>query len=432
MYKYILSVALLLFPFGISLADLSVSTSDGKSVTVATVNIYNATTTTTEKNGAFTVDFDIVNSLGVQPDIKYGVFITQSTSKGEQLIADQKVYDEVLSLSPKETLHKHVVYTPSPALSGSFDFFIEARNENGLPLTTAYVGKVSLPLLSQGVYIDPSSCFLTVKDEKGNPHYNLVQGVDITQTETLLAHCSIINNVSSAQNLVPQFMTHWRTVYGVVVSDTGRDTTPISIISKELKDIVFPLPKALKPQAYDVQFALGDSTNKTVSNVITFHYVLRGESATIQNIILDKNYYQKGDMAHATFMWSPSADTFPGSRVSVGTQSITATLTLNIFDVNKDSCIAPMNYDLSRNQKNPIVSLTLPIIRNCFNPQLSAELKNSTGVVLDSTKLNLTNTKTRKLPLPSPYLIGFLIVVVIGIVYYEMRKKNEVKIGNKQ
>lgn len=66
--------------------------------------------------------------------------------------------------------------------------------------------------------------------------------------------------------------------------------------------ISFILPKALEPQAYDVKVALKSSEN--TSNPIIIHYVLQGISATIQNLSLDKDFYNKGDTATLSFFWS--------------------------------------------------------------------------------------------------------------------------------
>lgn len=70
---------------------------------------------------------------------------------------------------------------------------------------------------------------------------------------------------------------------------------PVSLQPGEMKDISFVIPKPEKPQAYDVRVSLHDTTtNRPVSGNVVAHYVLRGASATIQNVSLSKASYAKG------------------------------------------------------------------------------------------------------------------------------------------
>jgi len=156
---------------------------------IATVNLYNVKLVS-QAGRAITVAFDISNREGVQPGVKYGFLLTQSGKAG-QVAADEKVFDEVLTLAPGAQLHKEITYTAPAQLSGTYDLWISSRTINGLPLGTLSVGKVTFyPSAEGSVSVDPASCYLTLQGDAKNTRYLQLQGVDIAATETLVAHCS--------------------------------------------------------------------------------------------------------------------------------------------------------------------------------------------------------------------------------------------------
>ena len=273
--------------------DPSTSTSTPtKAITLATVNIYNATST--QKDNTLTISFDITNRVGVQPGVKYGIVLTKD-NKGSQTVIDEYVSPETLNLGENSSIHKVVTYTVPANIFGTYSVWISSKNNSGFPFGLSSVGNVTLKSSNMGfVSIIPESCFLTVKDEKGSPHYNALQGVDISSNENLIGHCTIENTTASSVALLPSFITHLHSTYGETVKQLGGDIQPLTILSKEKKTIEFELPKAEKAQSYDVSFAL-KNTNST-TNSVDFRYILRGASATIQNILLDKDSYKKGDI----------------------------------------------------------------------------------------------------------------------------------------
>src|SRR6185503_2290199 len=87
-----------------------------------------------------------------------------------------------------------------------------------------------------------------------------------------------------------------------------------TLAANKTQTVSFALPTAQTPQAYDASMNFTDASGAVVSNNVVFHYVVAGPSGTIQNAYLDKDSYAIGDSAHATVAWTPSADSFVGSR----------------------------------------------------------------------------------------------------------------------
>ena len=284
-------------------------------IALATVNITDAKILSQNGN-ILKLSFNISNREGAQTGVKYGVQLISAT-KNTQTIVDEQVYPDSLTLAEHSAVSKEITYTPPANLSGTYALFLSSKNESGFPFALSFVGNVTLTATVKGIEINPESCFLTVAGEKGSPHYTLRQGVDIAQNENLILSCTATNHSSVAVSAVPVFETRYRTAYGSVVPQTGGDANPISFSAGQKKSFSIVLPKAENPQAYEVLITL--KTGEVLSNMTGVHYVIRGASATIQNVSLDKNYYTKGDTAVLSLVWTPSADTFPNSRL--GTHS---------------------------------------------------------------------------------------------------------------
>ncbi|MDP1833318.1 MAG: hypothetical protein Q8L11_00085, partial [Candidatus Moranbacteria bacterium] len=305
-----------------------------QAVTVATVNIYDAQITRQDNNN-IQLTFDLSNREQIQPDVRYAVQLM----KDRQILMDEQIYPETISLNENETIKKEIEYLAPSYLSGEFQLMLIARNQNGLLLAIANPGQVILKGDNQFIEINPSSCYLTVADEAGDKRYTLDQGVDIKPEEQLIATCDLTNHANNPITFTPNFKTYWRTTFGEEVTTNKEDRSTLTLNPQEKKQIRFTLPKAQTPQAYDTVLELQNEQNQTISNKLAFHYVLRGPSATIQNLRLDKDYYQKGQTAQASFFWSGSADNFPDSRLGA-TDSGQLTADITIKNADNQICAA--------------------------------------------------------------------------------------------
>lgn len=349
---------------------------------IATVNVQDATLIKQDGN-ALSLAFNLSNREGVQTGVKYSVSLVRETTNGK-LYMDTYVYPEVLTLLQNSSIRKEVTYTAPSGLSGEYHVIIESKTSGGLPLGIADIGTVVLAPVMKGIEILTDSCFLNVQNEAKLPKYTLSQGVDIDATEALVLSCMVANYSSVERSVSPKFETHFRTVYGDVVPQEGGTTDPITFKANESRAVLFTLPKAVSPQAYDVQFVLSDSVEK--SNTVTAHYVLVGPSATIQNVILDKDTYRAGETAKVSFFLTPSADSFPNSRHQAHSHT-TTTLSMSIQNGTID-CIEPHTIQVL--PSNIQQTFSYPITTACAHPVLSVTIKDSNGGVLDSRTLTIS------------------------------------------
>ncbi len=380
-------------------------------LTIATVNIQNAKLLSHDR-GVFRISFDITNRVIPQRDVKFSLQLV-SQANNVQSIADQKVFDEKLTLAEHSTVHKEIMYTAPPGISGTFLLVLTSENSSGFPFAIATIGKVTLTPDS-GIEVLPSSCYLRVLTDADTAHYFLTQGVDIGPEETLQLTCAVKNHANSVVIVSPSYETHARTVFGQIASATGEEHASISLGPHEKKIITLRLPMAHAPQAYDVQVALKNSL--VVSNSVTAHYVLRGSSATIQTLSMDPSSFVKGTTTVISFMWSPSADNFPFSR---GQGSASAnTYSLVLTDERGHNCAVPITAPLV----NVYMQVMLAVTSACPNPHLTLALRDSTGILLAQQEVVATTASPLLFPRLG-LLILALFVLGVSLVYISLRHR---------
>ncbi|MFA7209011.1 MAG: hypothetical protein WC120_01875 [Parcubacteria group bacterium] len=368
-----------IFSFSVSNAEeMPEPVSLGEIVAVAEVNIFDAKIVSQEEN-KLKLSFDLSNGRSIQPDVRYAVRLI-GADNGNQAVADELVYAENLDLKEDETVLKEIEYVAPTYLSGRFQIWLVAQNQSGLDLALAQAGEISLAGNGKYVEIVPDSCYLKVEGEPEDKTYSLIQGVDVKNEEKLIAVCELSNHFESPAEVTPIFKNYWRSTFGKPVATVDGSQPALRLAPGEKKPFEIVLSKAMVPQAYDAVLELADGQGKLVSNKVTFHYVLRGPSATIQNLRLDKDYYQKGETAQASIYWTPAADNFYGARFAP-TENSQISLAISIKSGSGASCSD--NFKRTADPEARISDYGLPITADCADPKIVVSLEDSQGNVLD-------------------------------------------------
>ncbi|MDO8555054.1 MAG: CARDB domain-containing protein [bacterium] len=404
----------------------------GQLITIATVNIYNAKIDNQDQN-KLKLSFDLFNRQNAQPQIKYAVQLVKA-GKTSQTIADEKIYLETLSLNENQTIKKEIEYLAPDYLNGQYQVWIIAKNESGMMLALGNAGTVEFKGSGKFVEIDESSCYLKVENEKPEKKYTLRQGVDIKPEEKLIGVCNIINHFAQETTATPAFETFFRSTFGEKVEDNQELQSIVTLKSQEKKTIEFVLPKAQSPQAYDAVLSLKDEQNKIISNQAVFHYVLHGQSASIQNIRLDKDYYAKNETAKISFNWTPSADSFPDSRLGA-TELSKVNLEIAIKNSEGQACADPFQKELtskSQNDSDLNVSLSVPITNDCVNPNGQVVIKDQNGKILDQQNFGIQSASSsipvkKETPLPVKTILVFIgigaLLAALAVIFIKKKSK---------
>ena len=384
----------------------------------------------------FVISFDMSNKENAQPDLKYGLQLIKDSENGQTII-DEKIFSEVFTLGPNETITREVNYIAPSYLVGEYSIWLIIENSSGLNQGIGTVGKVQLLGDDQYVEIDISSCYLSVTEDNLSKKYNLQQGVDVNADETLTINCDVFNKFDREISLKPQFEIFKRSSFSDLIEVNQTDEN-IVLTSEEEKEFSLVIPKNNIPQAYDVKLSFLDN-GELVSNFVLFHYVLSGPSGTIQSIQMDKEGYLKDDIARIKLFWSGSADIFPDSRSGKNPADEMISFSFNIENDNGEPCIKPINKNLDIGEN--LITIKALIVNECTSLNGEGVLKDSTGKVLDRKVFSLVDNSnnSKKESKTTDYSILILIcsvivIIILIFILIKIRKKrnddNETEIKN--
>ena len=382
-----------------------------------------------QENNALDLYFRLENNFPKsEAGIRYGVQLV----KNETLVGEKVYTEDVLSVEGNSSIQKIFTYEAPAYLSGEYDLWLVAKNESGLPLATFKLEK-SLVLKGDGEYleIDQKSCALKIDGEAGDKKYSLMQGVSLKAEETLKLSCEAISRFKEFTIVAPFFSTYERTLFGNLV-DRDRKGTEVSFQMGEKKTIEFTIEKPTISQAYEARLDLMRTSGNIISAAapIIFHYVIAGESATIQKLDLDNVTYKKGDTINATLLWSGSADNFIGSQTGKSEEG-SMLLSLSIFNQTGQECANAVEQKLEPNGE---AKLVLMAKANCVDPKVKVVLKNERGAVLTQKEFNFLKDKevvpqkpqTSKKTLSIFLFCGLIVLVVL--FFFRKRNINPAKI----
>jgi len=414
------------FPAGLLLAQTPPPTGQKLSfTTVATVNIQDVQVAQKDPK-SLTVGFKISNREGVQPAIVYAVELFQKDRSGNLVLADQKVYsNDVLSLGTNALVDKKITYDVPAFLKGPFVVQVEARSPDGLIFgQTQAMDEAVFGGTGEYIRTDPAQCFVTVEDDKANTHYTAIQGVDVSSGENLTVHCSLMNLSKTSQTITPVLETHYRSIFGKLVGTDKQ--SPVNLSGLQKMDFSAVLQKPTDPQAYDAVLTFVNGNGQTFSSPVIFHYVIQGESATLQNITLDKDSYSSGDTAQVSFFWTGPVTGFLGARSGDAGSAQETVANFTITDGQNNSCADTTSQKLNGPQGG-LAHIAIPITRDCKDPIVTASLSDASGKVLANNTYKIASREKsgqgNTMLFAVAYLIIFLILAVLIIVWVKKHRK---------
>jgi hypothetical protein len=291
----------------------SIGMSDG--VTVATVNI-DSVTYEEANSGVYSISAVISNDIGYQPGVRAYVRLIQKNDAGGEFVADVMPHNEVFDIGEKETREITFEYSvPASVVGNNLSLWLHVEGVNGLPLGfTPIIENFAVSSEQKEmpqIYIQSDSCFLTVQKTDGQideTAYHPEFGVDVDGgAEKLFLQCDVTNNTTSEQIIIPRFLVFERTYVGTEQTPESNALdidNAVILPPQETVQVTLPLPLPEKPQSYvaRVSFVHQGGDGGVIDGVVHARYVVRGESATLQNVVFDKNRYQVGDVAQVDFL----------------------------------------------------------------------------------------------------------------------------------
>lgn len=355
------------------------ATTNASGMLVATVNVYNATTTKIS-NGEYSVSFQIYNRVGTQSNIRYGLELVNSY---DQKIADTQLANESLTLGNGQSIDLKMDYkVPSFVSIGNYKLRIVVKNQNGLALATMPAGFPEQIITVETKAFAPTinSCSITLNST--STKYTNSQMLTVNIGEQIKADCEIENKGSSNySNIQVKLITHKKSSFGDIV-DSKVLENKIVLNNNSKGSISLALPIMNLPQLYYVEMFLVDEKGNKLSTSIPLYYFVKGDSITLQNVVLNKSGYKKGDKANLDVFWTYAGDNPQNSFtmkaiINNGSGALCGSITKSIMP--------------SDNTKN--TSLQIPISMNCENALISVSVLDNKGNILDSTDIDTKNQK---------------------------------------
>ncbi len=419
-----------LFGYNFSLAQEGMFSNGKNMEIIATVNIYEAMVVSQDKND-FKISFKLTNREKAQPDVRYAVQLLKEKDGVYNEIVDQKIYNEVVNLGENDSVQKNINYNAPKWVSGEYALAIVSRNEKGLPLAFSPIGKKVI-LSGDGNYVEilGGSCLMRVDGKD----YASGSGVDVATTEKLEMVCSVKNNSDVDMSVFANLQTHERTVFGKIISEEKLNGE-YELSPKQETEIVLPVSIQRNPQAYEVVISFQNANKETVSNEGLGHYVVQGESGTINNITLDKDYYTKEETAKVSLLVSGSADSFPQARNRAERSEDGRTIALKLS--SEGEVCAEEKAPLVKSDASGLSDFNLAVKSDCFNPTLKVTLLSSEGKTLDEKTVsmiskNAKNPNENKITAPSKeglslldkLAIALVILIPVVLIVWVVRRKN--------
>ena len=173
------------------------------------------------------------------------------------------------------------------------------------------------------------------------------------------------------------------------------------------------LPKASVPQAYDVRLSFTNASAIPV-NSVTAHYVLRGTSATIQNLTLDRTSYAAGDTALISLFWTGAASNFFGARTAP--EALSGTQAVVSIASGAGSCGSDVTVTLDPQRSTQAIPFR--VTGACDSPTVSIRLADSVGNVLASSAFDFRSAASSEKASGGGTLIYIIIALAILALLY--------------
>jgi hypothetical protein len=356
------------------------------------LNIYNALIL--QQTDEIVISFTLQNDFSkAQGDVNYDVRLYELDSAGEaQNLFYREEFDDTLSISAGESLEKQVMFNMPENANGTYELWVFVYTTSGNELSFANLGTVQTNAAMKSISIQRETCGLVIDgiEEKFHP----LQGVDIDpKQEKINLECEIKNNKSSAQDISAVFSTKKYSMYGESV-DVDGNSFRFVIEPGTQKKVVVPVPLPKESGAYSAKIVFSNDEQVTLESLY-LHYVIQGESASINDISTDRESYDIGEKMTLSVAWSPSADGFAGSRKNDenlqntgesgetpggGTEIDEPMIHISVENDKNEKCIEDISENLTSD--NSYLQYEENVIAKCQNVNVRAEIRNGKGDVL--------------------------------------------------
>lgn len=222
--------------------------------------------------------------------------------------------------------------------------------------------EASVESISQSIYIDPKSCYLTVENGTDSKRYDVFQKVRVGKTDNLLIHCFVENKTENVIKIFPNLDFSSGYSPETKTSPSRLEFFVLESGQKVEKSFGILQADAIPFGEYVVTLFLTDEQGQVISDKATVSYSVDKINAGIQNPVSDKTFYQKGETAKVSFEYVGEAD--EGE----------ADARLNFKDETGNDCAAVWEKRLTKDDLGKI-NLDVVMEKDCKGLQIKPGIK---------------------------------------------------------
>lgn len=330
-------------------------------------------------SGEVKIDFTLINRRSPFFGVNLSFSVFDAESKTEIFT---KPLEKSLSMATNETkTFSHTVkvdFFKNDREKNTYEIYLTGSLSSGSPLLSAPLGTLDVSSESASIPVLLKNCVfadMTKKDSEGvHPSYPPTAGVDVDPNEDLTFVCEYVGYRESIVSA--QLAFYERTM------ESGKITKEVFLEPKNIQIKTFGENEKFvllngvtnnidTPQAYDVKITLLNEKKEKVSNDIIAHFVVRGISATIQDMTLDAFSYKKGDKAKLHLTVTGPASNFPQAR---GERIILPPVDVNITMKDQRGNICSQATDTLDIEKQIEKDLFLSLEQKCEYPIVSVQV----------------------------------------------------------
>lgn len=326
-----------------------------------------------------------------------------------------------ITLGAKENRVVSFSYKLPRNISGGLGIEVQTSLESGLNMGRGFV-RFDVRGSSRLLTIDK---VYKTKTSSSTDLYYLAEGMILYEKdEKAFIHLNLSNPSLQNQIIYPQI-----TIYdGAEAKGTLLTEKKEQLVIKANQSIKTKIELPTfnnKPGVYVGKLDLLDVKGNLVSSSMGFRYIIYGQIATINNVVSDKEYGDKGDVINLTINVTGSPFDFDTFRIATSTGSIS----IKLFN-ERDILVG--DYIESGIDFNQNIAKTYPIKLTKKANSLRAETKvfSETGELLDEMKANLTSNTAHKnsFSIIVPIYIFMILIFVILFLFFIIKKKQKLSI----
>jgi hypothetical protein len=346
-------------------------------------------------------------------------------------LVDVKIYYSSLFLpvvtGKGQNVNFDYIY-PKIIVSGDYVLAVMPITETGFELGFS---KKDIQITGNNNFLtmEKDSCWLIKNGKKVGTGIGYIYEPNQTPSYT----CTVENNTekSITANFKITITSHSTNYQKTIKEFSGQ---PITISSNGKQALTIDLPVFSEPTVYLASMVLVDQNQDIVSPFMKARWTVPGESAKVINLEMDKNYYQKGDIAKTTIYYAGSGDLYwkretskdtPEFSPTAGTNVQSAKIELTILDSDKNICGQfSENVDVKDNNFHTLEK-DITITRNCLNPTIQVKISSSSGKSLTdyAVKFTSSNVPEEKTKISAKTIAMIIIVILLIIAIIMLIKK---------